>query len=108
MFEKGLFGGFFDFNHDGKMDSFEKAAEFAAFMHLMDESKEDSNENISSECNFFVSDSDESVDTVDEIDDALAGIGLDIVDLELMDEEERIEALEDAGLDPYDFDLDLF
>lgn len=35
----GLFGDFFDFNHDGKMDSFEKAAEFATFMHIVDEEK---------------------------------------------------------------------
>ena len=25
----GIFGGLFDFNHDGKMDVFERAAEFA-------------------------------------------------------------------------------
>ena len=34
MFDKGLFGGMFDFNHDGKMDSFEKAAEFSFFMAI--------------------------------------------------------------------------
>ena len=32
MFDKGLFGGMFDFNGDGKLDSFEKAAEFSFFM----------------------------------------------------------------------------
>ena len=37
MFDKGLFGGMFDFNNDGKMDSFEKAAEFGFFMQMMDE-----------------------------------------------------------------------
>lgn len=35
MFDKGLFGGMFDFNNDGKLDSFEKAAEFATFMLLL-------------------------------------------------------------------------
>ena len=30
----GLFGDLFDFNHDGKMDAFEKAAEFGAFMQV--------------------------------------------------------------------------
>ena len=29
MSDKGLFGGLFDFNGDGKLDSFERAAEFA-------------------------------------------------------------------------------
>lgn len=34
--------------------------------------------------------------------------GLDIYDLELMDEDERREAIEDAGLDSYDFEDLLF
>ena len=38
MFEKGLFGGLFDFNNDGKLDSFEQAAEFATVMHFAKES----------------------------------------------------------------------
>lgn len=33
----GLFGNLFDFNHDGKLDGFEKAAEFATFMSMLDE-----------------------------------------------------------------------
>ena len=41
MSDKGLFGGLFDFNHDGKMDSFEKAAEFATFMHIVNESEKE-------------------------------------------------------------------
>ena len=32
MSDKGLFGGLFDFNGDGHLDTFEKAAEFGAFM----------------------------------------------------------------------------
>ena len=35
----GLFGDLFDFNHDGKMDAFEKAAEFGAFMQMIDSVK---------------------------------------------------------------------
>ena len=35
----GLFGDLFDFNHDGKLDGFERAAEFAAFASMLDESK---------------------------------------------------------------------
>ena len=32
----GLFGGLFDFNHDGKMSAFEKTAEFATFASIID------------------------------------------------------------------------
>ena len=37
----GLFGDLFDFNHDGKLDGFERAAEFATFASMLDESKRD-------------------------------------------------------------------
>ena len=37
--------------------------------------------------------------------DAMAA-GLDIGELELMDSDDRAEALEEAGLDPDDYDLD--
>ena len=39
---KGLFGGMFDFNRDGKLDPFEKAAEIAFLNDMMDEGKNDS------------------------------------------------------------------
>ena len=32
----GLFGNLFDFNSDGKLGSFEKAAEFGMFMQMID------------------------------------------------------------------------
>jgi hypothetical protein len=38
-------------------------------------------------------------------DDELELAGLDRFDLEMMDEDERREALDDAGLDPDDFDF---
>ena len=44
MFDKGFFGGLFDFNGDGKLDTLEKAADFAAFMNLVDSDKKNSNE----------------------------------------------------------------
>ncbi len=47
----------------------------------------------------------EDVDEEEELDDELLLSGLDRSDLELMDPEERAEALEDAGLDPDDFDF---
>lgn len=37
--DKGFFGGLFDFNGDGKLDSFERAVDFAAFAELMDEAE---------------------------------------------------------------------
>ena len=43
--DEGFFGGLFDFNGDGKLDSFERAADFAAFVGLIDEAeREESNE----------------------------------------------------------------
>lgn len=39
--DEGFFGGLFDFNGDGKLDSFERAADFAAFAELMDEAERD-------------------------------------------------------------------
>ena len=72
-----LFGNLFDFNGDGKLDSFEKAAEFGAFMQMIELEKQDK----------------------------LTSAGLDIDELEDMDESELRDALEDAGLDPDDYDL---
>ncbi|MBQ3005868.1 MAG: hypothetical protein IJD88_08030 [Clostridia bacterium] len=43
---KGIFGDLFDFNGDGKLDVFEKAAEFAAFMNLIEEDEDDNDEDI--------------------------------------------------------------
>lgn len=36
-----IFGDLFDFNNDGKLDSFEKAAEFGAFMQMINSAKND-------------------------------------------------------------------
>lgn len=72
----GLFGNLFDFNHDGKMDAFEKAAEFGAFMQMIDSVK----------------------------NDELTAAGLDPQELSEMGYFERREALEEAGLDPDDYE----
>ena len=42
----------------------------------------------------------------DELEDDLSLAGLDATELEYMDADERREALEDAGLDPDDYDFD--
>ena len=103
MFDKGLFGGMFDFNGDGKLDSFEKAAEFSAFMHIMAETEKSSvnaSPNTTSEFGYT------NIGGTTELEDALDDAGIDIFDFELMDADERAEVLEDAGYDIDDFDFD--
>lgn len=77
-----LFGNIFDFNGDGKVDGFEQAAEFATFAHMMDTLTEEEQE-----------------------ESELEVAGLDAEELEFMDADERREVLEDAGLDPDDYDF---
>lgn len=72
-----LFGDMFDFNHDGKMDDFEKAAEFTAFMEMIDYVK----------------------------NEKLTSVGLDPQELSQMGYFERRETLENAGLDPEEYNL---
>ena len=38
---KGFFGDLFDMNHDGELDGFEQAADFATFASLMDKVEEE-------------------------------------------------------------------
>lgn len=71
-----LFGDLFDFNNDGKLDAFEKAAEFGTFMQMIDSCQKDE----------------------------LTSAGLDMNELELMDEAERREVIDSAGLDPDDYE----
>ena len=73
----GLFVDLFDFNNDGELDSLEKAAEFGAFMQMIDFAKKDE----------------------------LTSVGLDPQELSDMGYFERRKALEDAGLDPDDYDF---
>ena len=37
----GILGNLFDFNGDGKLDTFEKAAEFGAFMQMIESEEQD-------------------------------------------------------------------
>lgn len=94
MFDKGFFGNLFDFNYDGKLDTFERAADFGAFMQLIDGVESSESRDLDS---FALTEP-------DELSNALSDIGLDIFDFELMDNDEKAEVLEDAGLDPDDFD----
>lgn len=74
---RGIFGGLFDFDKDGEMDVFERAAEFAFLDEMMREEEK---------TEFELS-------------------GLDANELEFMEPWERREALEDAGLDPDEYDF---
>ena len=74
----GLFGSLFDLDGDGRLDALEQAAELGFFMEMMD----------------------------DEKSAALTAAGLDPMALEEMGYWERREALEQAGLDPDEFDCD--
>ena len=76
----GIFSSLFDFNGDGKLDAFERGMEFMAFQQIM------------------------GGGSGDEID-ALEAAGLSYEELLLMDEDERREVMEAAGLDPDDFDF---
>lgn len=90
-----LFGGMFDFNGDGEMDIFETAAE-AAFLHEMLSEEE---KQILGKPSYDCDDEDDELLTELELS------GLDIDELEYMDADERREALEDAGLDPDDYNF---
>lgn len=96
MFDKGLFGGLFDFNGDGKLDSFEKAAEFSFFMEMMSESNKTTNNTADTSSDNFES---------SDLEDALNYAGIDMLDFELMDDDEQAEVLSDAGYDIDDFDF---
>lgn len=74
----GLFGDLFDFNHNKKTEPFERALEFTLFDEMERERK----------AKKAKAKQEEFMD-----------------DLEFMDEEERREVLEDAGLDPDDYDF---
>lgn len=83
-----MFGGMFDLNRDGKLD----IGEFALMQHVVfGDLMGDDGGNIGE-------------DRDDEISE-LKEAGLDIDELEMMDEEERAEALEEAGFDADDFDF---
>ena len=72
----GLFGNLFDFDGDGSLDAIESAAEFGMFVNMIDSCQENE----------------------------LESAGLDINALDMMDDDECREVIEDAGLDPGDYE----
>ena len=101
--DKGFLGGMFDFNRDGKLDSFERAADFAAFMELT--SSTDDETEAEDDSSSFSFDSDEELEDDDSDEYDFMGTGYSRDDLELMDDDERIEILLDAGVDIDDCDF---
>lgn len=79
----GFFEKIFDFDGDGKLNPMERAMDFMAFNEMTKEEDE----------------------TYEEVDDELELAGLDYDELSYMDDDERREALEDAGLGPDDDDF---
>ncbi len=74
----GFFGNMFDFNHDGKLEGFERATDFVMFASMMED---------------------------DGTKTELEMARLDSEELEFMDADERRDVLEDAGLDSDDYDF---
>lgn len=83
-----IFGNMFDLNRDGKLNSMERAMEFMVYNKVTEKDDDEGYE-----------------DFEEDIEDELEMAGLDYDELLFMDEDERIEALEDAGLDPDDYDF---
>ncbi len=81
------FDKMFDFDRDGKLDSFERAMQFQFLDEMSREESHDAENSWEDESDVF------------------ADAGLDYDELEFMDPEERREVLEDAGLDPDEFDF---
>ena len=88
----------FDFNGDGKTDTFEAEVE----LQMMASSRQEAIA-LTGDDTFYTG-SDSLEEDEDELADELEMAGLDVDELEYMDEDERREALEDAGLDPDDYD----
>ena len=87
----------FDFNGDGKIDAFELDAE----LQMMAGSRQEAIA-LTGDDAFYTGSEDLEED--DELIDELEMAGLDLNELVAMDEDERREALEDAGMDQNDYD----
>lgn len=87
----------FDFNGDGKTDAFEAEVE----LQMMAGSRQEAIA-LTGDDAFYTGSDDLEED--DELVDELEMAGLDIDELADMDEDERREALEEAGVDPDDYD----
>lgn len=86
---KGLLNNMFDFNNDGKLGFVERAAKRQFISNMMEDDHKSSKADIYEDSELT----------------ELEMSGLDPEELEFMDWDERREVLEDAGLDPDDYDF---
>ena len=83
----GTMDEMFDFDRDGHLDPMERTMQLDFELRMLDD------------------DIDEDLDESDEFFDELESeTGIDRDEWEMMDDDERAEALEEAGLDPDDLD----
>ena len=87
-----------DFNRDGEVDGFE----IYVGLQMMVGSRQEAIALTGDDA--FYTGSDSLEEDEDELTDELEMAGLDVDELEYMDEDERREALGDAGRDPDDYD----
>lgn len=87
----------FDFNGDGKVDGFETYVG----LQIMASSRQEAIALTGDDAFYTGSD---TIEDDNELVDELEMAGLDIDEIADMDEDERREAIEDAGLDPDDYD----
>ena len=87
----------FDFNGDGKTNAFEAEVE----LQMMAGSREEAIALTGDDAFYTGSD---TLEEDDELIDEFEMAGLNVDELEYMDEDERREAIADAGLDPDDYD----
>ena len=92
---KGLLDNMFDFDHDGKLGFFERAAKRQFINNMMEDDKKKPESDA-----YQYSSGSADYDRTE-----LEMSGLDPEELEFMDPEERRETLEDAGLDPDEYDF---
>ncbi len=94
-----MFDDWMDLNGDGEVDDTERMLAYEALCTDSEEHKllfgDDG-----------CLDDDLAEDEEEERNEDLELAGLDRMDLEMMDEDDRIQALEDAGLDVDDYDFD--
>lgn len=107
MFDKGFFGGLFDFDGNGNLDFFEQAADMAAFATMMEEDDEDSDND-----SYYDYDDDDFTESSDsdfslEDDDDFEGTGYSYNELKEMNDFDRFFAFNDVGLDVNDYDFDI-
>lgn len=89
----------FDFNGDGKTDFME----WSIGMQMTAGSRQEAID-LTGDDTFYLGSDTLDEEEVEDFEDELSFYGLDRDELDLMDEDERREALEEAGLDPDDYD----